>query len=61
MYELAQYAQTLLDEFRPRKRTPPPIQPPIEILPENDVCSIIAKIDHCMSRLFRMINKSNEK
>ena len=40
MYELAQYAQTLLDEFRPRKRTPPPpppIEPPIEIIPENDV------------------------
>lgn len=43
MYELAQYAQSLLDEFRPRRRTPspppppPPIEPPIEIIPENDV------------------------
>ncbi len=39
IYALAQYAQTFLDEFRPRKRTPPPppIPPPIEPNPENDV------------------------
>jgi hypothetical protein len=40
IYLLAQYAQTFLDEFRPRKRSPPQIQPPPpppEINPENDV------------------------
>jgi hypothetical protein len=38
IYLLAQYAQTFLDEFRPRKRTPPQIQPPPpEPNPENDV------------------------
>ncbi|CAF2775368.1 unnamed protein product [Rotaria sp. Silwood2] len=35
IYSLAQYAQTFLDEFRPRKRTPPQIQSP-ETNPEND-------------------------
>ncbi len=43
LYEIATYAQTLLDEFRPRKRIPPPpppppIEPPIELNPENEVC-----------------------
>ncbi|CAF0743751.1 unnamed protein product [Rotaria sordida] len=36
IYLLAQYAQTFLDEFRPRKRTPPQIQPLPEQNPEND-------------------------
>ena len=40
IYALAQYAQTFLDEYRPRIRTPPPpIQPPVEQPnPENEVC-----------------------
>jgi hypothetical protein len=41
IYLLAQYAQTFLDEFRSRKRTPPQIQPTIEPNPENDVSRII--------------------
>lgn len=61
MYELAQYAQTFLDEFRPRKRTPPPSPPPIETIPENDVCSKLKIDDRTRILLFRMINKSNEK
>jgi hypothetical protein len=42
IYLLAQYAQTFLDEVRPKKRTPTQIQSPIEQNPENDVrCLII--------------------
>jgi hypothetical protein len=44
MYSLAQYAQAFLDEFRPRKRIPPQIQPPIEPNPENEVCSMMSKM-----------------
>ncbi|CAF3396443.1 unnamed protein product [Rotaria sp. Silwood1] len=36
IYLLAQYAQTFLEEFRPRKRTPPQIQQSPEQNPEND-------------------------
>lgn len=43
IYPLAQYAQTFLDEYRPRKRTPPIIPPPIEPNPENDVSQIIER------------------
>jgi hypothetical protein len=41
IFLLAQYAQTFLDEYRPKKRTPPQLQPSIEANPENDVSSIL--------------------
>ena len=38
VYELAQYAQTFLDEFRPWKKNQAQVQASLEPSSENDVC-----------------------
>ena len=61
IYLLAQYAQTLLDEYRPLKRTPPQIQPTTEQNPENEVSELTERNFSNRKFLFRNINKLSEK
>ncbi|CAF0823490.1 unnamed protein product [Adineta steineri] len=58
IYLLAQHAQIFLDEFRPRKRTPPHIPPVIEPNPENENDQ---KIEQEIDAILERYSKEAEK